>query len=691
MTRGGAAAIDRLLDLLLSSAHPSSSGADTSGQWLAVSRCGSRLPAAAARHLRRHGPQGGLVLLRSHGKGGEIVNGSPCNLSQLQSQAPLAELLRDLPRPVDLLFLDLSGLSKRDLRWRALRQQPERRPAVLLLSTTARCWPWQRRPRQLLRRLQRQGYSLLNEEGGEWLLWDQRRSAAGQALLPAAQSPGQQHPEPPALRIRSFDVWDTLITRWHPDPKVVFDLVGERAGIANYRELRVAAEREARRRQPAYTLDTIYDTLVDLGSINIAQRDALLQLELAMEAECVRPIQANLDQLQAGDVLISDMYLSAAQMRQLVRPFADLDRHPFLVSASGKQRGQVWRALKQAGIQARHLGDNYMADYVRAAKRDHHAALVRESSYSALECRFADAGLVALANLMRLQRLELGAAELRQGQPASEQAGLLTVQRRFNLPLLYLTALELLQRAQGPEPPTHLLFCARDCSYLHGFYQAMARATQTQSLGTGSQSGSQTLPHDHYFLTSRKAKARASGGYRAYCRSLLGDHSNPRPLLIDLQGSGRSSAVFFREQLELEVQQLFVYTGEDNLRLHRAESLLERPLVRRLLPRACDLLEVLSYGPDHSLLDMHRLGELGFIPEFEPEQRSAKLLQLCHSFEAFFLQTKQLMASSAFQHLFRQHDLQHYQRSHFALLEEIDGLEDLRLLRELCLRFHRKH
>ena len=160
---------------------------------------------------------------------------------------------------------------------------------------------------------------------------------------------------------------------------------------------------------------------------------------------------------------------------------------------------------------------------------------------------------------------------------------------------------------------------------------------------------------------------------------------------MDVQGSGRSSFEFFGRHLELPIQQLFVYTGEGSLASFQAETLLQRRFVRRLLPQSCDLLEVLNYSSDHSLLDMHQLGEAGFIPEFEPEQRPERLLEICLGFEGFFHRVKQLMGQGPFQYLFVKYDLQNFNRDHLQLLEEIDGLEDLKLLRELYLRFHRRH
>ncbi len=501
---------------------------------------------------------------------------------------------------------------------------------------------------------------------------------------------GQQ--EPGALRIHSFDFWDTLITRWDGDPKRVFDFVGTLAGLADFRQQRVMAERMARQRQRDYRLEHIYAELATCSGLSPRRCQELMELELEAERQFAQPVQANIQRLAAGDVVISDMYLSAEQMRTMARPYVNLDRHPFLVSASGKQQGHLWRRLKQAGIAARHLGDNYVADYVKAAQRNHQVALVRHTGFSGLEQRFADAGLLGLANLVRLQRLAEPGPEQAPFANNSSATGLLQVQRRLNLPLLYLVALELLHRGRRSDGPSQMLFCARDCAYLHGLYRAMVAAQERFSHLWADGEGNTGLPPHGYFFTSRQAKGRASKDYRAYCRSLLRDaQGDGQPLLIDVQGSGRSSHVFFERVLEVPVRQLFVYASGERAAAYGAESLLSRDVLRALLPKASDLLEVLSYSSDHSLVDMHAVTDVGFVPEFEPEQRPAHLLGICRDFEQFFAGVQRRMAQAPFQFLFAQHDLVNYQPSHLQLLNHLDGVEDLRLLRQLFLRFHRRH
>lgn len=678
--------LDALLDALVT-ALPAPADDQRSGpSWLALADAGGhgQQGGASLRFAERWGVPG-VVVCRdqtlastlSAARGGDTV---------LHSTAPLASLLAegDGP-PVEVLFLDGADPSKDDLRLKGS-------DAPALVITALPQAPWRRRwaARRLRRRLERQGYDCLARGGGEALFRHRRYRSTPAERAPATAA----SPPAAALRIHSFDFWDTLITRWDPDPRAVFSYVGAVAGIDNFRTLRVQAEQHAQEQHHNYSLDHIYDALVAMGAIPADRRGALLELELAAERDFAQPVQANLDRLQAGDVLISDMYLSADQMRWIARPHCDLDRHPFLASSRGKHSSTVWRELKSAGITARHLGDNYMADYVKAARRDHQVSLVRECAFSPLEKSFHREGLVGLANLLRLQRLATPLVQQRQGQPATGLDGLLTVQRRFNLPLLYLTALELLQRGRQAGGPSHLLFCSRDCGYLHGIYRAMTRACDRFEIPEPDGGSGLRRPLDHYYLTSRKAKRKASAAYLAYSRSLLGgiaEGEHPAPLLVDVQGSGRSSFEFFGRHLDLEIRQLFMYTGEGSLASFQAETLLQRRFVRRLLPQSCDLLEVLNYSSDHSLLDMHQLGEAGFIPEFEPEQRPQRLLEICLGFEGFFHRVKQLMGQGPFQYLFVKHDLKNFNRDHLQLLEAIDGLEDLKLLRELYLRFHRRH
>ncbi|WP_204338159.1 hypothetical protein, partial [Proteus mirabilis] len=73
-----------------------------------------------------------------------------------------------------------------------------------------------------------------------------------------------------AAEVVSFDVFDTLFVRFVASPEDVFDLVGARHGLPDFRRRRIAAQRDAFRVMRAagrreIDLDGIYAFLSDLG------------------------------------------------------------------------------------------------------------------------------------------------------------------------------------------------------------------------------------------------------------------------------------------------------------------------------------------------------------------------------------------------------------------------------------------
>lgn len=239
----------------------------------------------------------------------------------------------------------------------------------------------------------------------------------------------------------SFDIFDTLFLRPLADPEDVFDLLGERFGIPDFRQRRRAAQqlafvRMAQAGRREITLDDIYACLrgipdgVHVESIYAAE----LEIELELTQPNPRLVGLFLEMVRAKRVVLTtDMYLPGAFFSDL------LDRHglphvPVFVScecnATKRDRGELFdvvaSTLGEAPERLVHIGDNLVSDVERARARGlrafHYQDPVRVSALPA-DRRIAPAESIAAAlprlvlpSASRQQLFELG---LRYGGPAA--------------------------------------------------------------------------------------------------------------------------------------------------------------------------------------------------------------------------------------------------------------------------------
>jgi predicted HAD superfamily hydrolase len=199
-----------------------------------------------------------------------------------------------------------------------------------------------------------------------------------------------------AFECVSFDVFDTAIARTVAAPEDVFDRVGARAGVPEFRTARLAAQRAAETAHAhAATLDDIYAALAggaalaDAAGVGgtahaLAGADggALRALELDVEREVsvvVPEIAAAFAHARAlGKQLVfaSDMYLPPAFIDELLRRagYAGYDRL-YVSSALGgvtKWSGALFshmaRELALAPERILHVGDDARSDFYGALK-----------------------------------------------------------------------------------------------------------------------------------------------------------------------------------------------------------------------------------------------------------------------------------------------------------------------------------
>jgi FMN phosphatase YigB (HAD superfamily) len=182
----------------------------------------------------------------------------------------------------------------------------------------------------------------------------------------------------------SFDFFDTLFARPFAEPEFVFDLLGRRLGMADFRQKRVAAQAEAFRRMRAQgrkeiRLNDIYACFDAPAEQQAHWAQAEAELELALLApkpEVLRLFHA-LRAAGAQLAICSDMYFPRDFFENALRQHRIDVVEILLVSAeenaTKRDAGELFDVLVQMSGQSAesvlHIGDHAMADIQRAQER----------------------------------------------------------------------------------------------------------------------------------------------------------------------------------------------------------------------------------------------------------------------------------------------------------------------------------
>ena len=199
------------------------------------------------------------------------------------------------------------------------------------------------------------------------------------------------------VELYSFDVFDTLVSRECNLPEELFSVVEKKLrekycadyfnddiyyGFSDIRKMaeRIVANSYDKQNviSDRYTLEDIYDQLAEIQNISLDKARELEKLELETEYELSQPMIDNIclcEQLILNGkrvVLISDMYLSSAQIRKLLSKHSNLlVEIPLFVScecgaqkATGKLFYEVKNELSADYSLWKHYGDNYYSDYL---------------------------------------------------------------------------------------------------------------------------------------------------------------------------------------------------------------------------------------------------------------------------------------------------------------------------------------
>lgn len=292
--------------------------------------------------------------------------------------------------------------------------------------------------------------------------------------------------------MNSWDCFDTLIARLHYHPKTVFDEVGRRIGDPEFKSKRVAAEKASNK-----TYEDIYKRLPGVDP----------QVELDVELEHNYPIFENINKVQDGDLILSDMYLPKDFIMKMLRNVGLTKDVDIIVTPNGKKKGWIWDEVKAKYNIKNHYGDNMKSDVKSAQANGVNGVYYSNYEFNDIE-QMVYKRDKQLACWMRCIRLMCPYNNERHIRFWNDQANV-------NMPVLALATLEL--------PDTPIAFSYRDCHNWHYLYEAI----------TGKQ-GYRLDVSRHMYLNPNN-----------YFKEYMAFIKEKGVTIVDLQGKGKSILNFY--------------------------------------------------------------------------------------------------------------------------------------------------
>jgi len=338
--------------------------------------------------------------------------------------------------------------------------------------------------------------------------------------------------------VNSWDFFDTLLGRsTGREPWRLFDLVDG----PDFRPLRQRAEAEA----PDKTLDGIYRQLGFITDWPAPRLEQLRAREWQLEMAAAYPIVENTRRVAAGDLIVSDTYLTADEIRQLADRIGLPAGIEIVATYGGKHHGTVWPGVAARGI-VRHFGDNRRSDVTTPRAAGIVADYYRGAEWTRSEQSLANVGLWAAAGAMRAVRLQ-------NPHPAgSLESELWNCQAAGNVGFLWAAAAAVRHFARETGR-RRILFCSRDTILLQRVFSTLYPDIESK-----------------VFWASRQVYTHPTPTYLDYARQEI----TPDSLVVDLHGTG-ASLQRFRESSGLEIHAVVVVglCGGQRRRLMHATTL----------------------------------------------------------------------------------------------------------------------
>lgn len=330
-------------------------------------------------------------------------------------------------------------------------------------------------------------------------------------------------------QVRSFDVFDTLLARRVPQPTQVFAQIPCYFSSRQLEATSFVPQRIRAEQQSNGTFVGIYDILEKELGLNTEERCNLEEAELRAEEANVFLVTEVYEQVQDGDLLVSDMYLTPAQVMRLLR-HAGFQRDVHLVVSQGgpsKADRRIWPILLERFDILLHTGDNAVSDVRGPQTFGIPTQHTTRTLWTPLEQFLHEQEVGWVSSLY----------EFRVNQPTTnETTGVWSrLQLEQNIPLLMLFALDLQHRF----PNESLWLTQRDCCLLERILRWMGRPFKT-------------------FHTSRLA---AQIPCPTFERAIAEQHT-PDTVIVDIYGSF-SSVPFYERILGGPPRwHTLVYSGE---------------------------------------------------------------------------------------------------------------------------------
>jgi FkbM family methyltransferase len=292
---------------------------------------------------------------------------------------------------------------------------------------------------------------------------------------------------PASVGYRTFDVFDTLITRRYLDPHSIIFQLAEEFGFEP--SLRIEADNGLR------SLDQIYE------SIDVPQKSLVKQREIELELENLIPIRENMIKVQDGDILISDMYLPGWMILEFCRRKGLRAQCSVYASNSDKGTGIVWDKLRNTPP-IYHLGDNIKSDIESPKTRNLNGVHYGDFKFRDNELHLCNLFSKDLGCLIREIRLT--------SQKIDSNSGIQSLALNYNLPMLIAFAVKLNQI----ERP--ITFLGRD---LQALYRVFVSLTNRSDV--------------NYLPFSRLGAAK-----KELANAYIESHSPSNSILVDLASTG---------------------------------------------------------------------------------------------------------------------------------------------------------